>query len=144
MKALAHVQRRDDMLSELLRRFMQPMTILEAGPVADIPIDIEESGKEYTVRAEVPGVGKGDLRIEIDGNRVSIAVEARKDAETTESGKPSGCVLVRETDRGSVSRAFSLASDIDDERASAKPQDGVLVLTRPKREGARNRRVRIQ
>ena len=45
---------------------------------------------------------------------------------------------------GTVSRGFTLASDVDDKTAVAKLEDGVLRLTLPKREGSGSRTLKIQ
>lgn len=139
MNALTRFERLDDLFPEVFRRFMQP-TLLNAEPLAEIRVDIDERDKDYVVRAEIPGVKKDDIRVEIDGNRVSIAAEVKKEQE----GKNDGRVLVRETYRGAVSRSFTLAHDIDEASSTAKLEDGVLKLTLPKREGERHRLVAIQ
>lgn len=137
MTALTHP---DTMFPEFFRRFMQPMALRDE-PLTEIRIDVDEADKAYTVRAEIPGAKKDDIRVEIDGNRVSISAEVRKDREEKND---KGRTLVRETYRGSASRSFSLAHDIDEAAAVAKLEDGVLTLTLPKRAGARSRQVAIQ
>jgi HSP20 family protein len=139
MNALTRFDRLDDWLTDF-RRFMQPWPRL-GEPMGEIRVDIDESDKAYTVSAELPGVKKEDLRVEIDGNLVSISGEVKKDVEEKDKG---GRTLVRETYRGSVSRSFSLAHDIDRELVTAKLEDGVLKLTLPKREGKAGRRIAIQ
>jgi HSP20 family protein len=143
MNALTRLERLDDMFPELFRRFMQPMSFAGTEPLGEIRIDIDENDKSYTVKAEVPGAKKDDIRVEVDGNRVSIAAEVRKDREEKEPGDK-GRVLVRETYRGSVSRSFTLAQDIDETGVAAKLEDGVLKLTLPKRAGSRNRQIAIE
>jgi HSP20 family protein len=145
MNALTRFERLDDMFPEFFRRFMQPLQPLSFSgePLGEIRVDIHENDKAYSLSAEIPGAKKDDIRIEIDGNRVSISAEVRKDREEKEPGEK-GRVLVRETYRGSASRSFSLAQDIDESGVVAKLEDGVLKLTLPKREGSRNRRIAIQ
>jgi len=142
MNALTRFERFDDMFPELFRRFMQPMA-LNVEPMGEIRLDIDENDKSYTVRAELPGVKKEDLRVEVDGNRVSISAEVRKDYEQKDKAG-TGRTLVRETYRGSASRSFTLAHDVDESGVVAKLEDGMLTLTLPKREGTRSRRVAIQ
>jgi HSP20 family protein len=142
MNALTRFERFDDLFPELFRRFMQPVSI-DGKPLGDIRIDIDEDDKSYSVRAEVPGVKKEDLRVEVDGNRVSIAAELRKDHEEKEKGDK-GRTIMRETYRGNASRSFTLAQDVDEGNVTARLEDGVLKLTLPKREGSRNRRVDVQ
>jgi HSP20 family protein len=143
MNALTRFERFDDMFPELFRRFMGPMT-MNVEPMGEIRLDIDETEKDYVVRAEVPGAKKDDIRVEVDGNRVSISAEVRKDYEEREKGDKNGRVLVRETYRGAVSRSFTLAHDIEEAGVTAKLEDGVLALTLPKRAGSRNRLVSIQ
>ena len=138
MNALTRLERIDDMFPEFFRRFMQPMT-LNVEPLSEIRIDVDEREKEYLVRAEIPGARKDDIRVEIDGNRVSISAEVKKDYEEKKKGEKEGRVLLRETYRGAVSRSFTLAHDIDETSTSAKLEDGVLKLTLPKRQGERHR-----
>ena len=75
----------------------------------------------------------------VDGSYVSISAEIHKDEE-----KKHGRSIVRETYHGSVSRGFSLASEVDDKNAVARLEDGVLRLTLPKREGASQKVLKIQ
>lgn len=144
MSALTRLDRIEDMFPEMLRRFLQPVTTsLNVEPMGDIRVDIEEEEKAYKVSAELPGVKKEDLSVEIDGNRVVISAEVRKEREEKEKGEK-GRTIMRETYHGSAMRSFSLAHDIDEGQVTAKLEDGILHLTLPKREGARNRRVTIQ
>jgi HSP20 family protein len=107
---------------------------------ADIRIDVTENDKDYSVRAEIPGAKKEDIRVSVDGNFVSIAAEVRKEKEEKSGGR----VLVRETYYGSASRGFSLAHEIDAQKVVAKLEDGVLKLTLPKREGSASRSITVQ
>jgi HSP20 family protein len=116
------------------------MQLGEDNPLpSDIRVDISENDKEYLVSAEMPGAKKDDIRVSIDGNYVSISAEIKKEQEERH-----GRSLVRETYHGTVSRGFTLASEVDDKAAVAKLDDGVLRLTLPKREGTSSRNLKIQ
>ncbi|MFZ3121546.1 MAG: Hsp20/alpha crystallin family protein, partial [Variovorax sp.] len=106
---------------------------------ADLRVAVSENDHEYLIRAEIPGATKEDIRVSIDGNYVSITAEIKKDQE-----EKHGRSLVKETYHGSVSRGFTLASDVDETSAVAKLEDGVLRLTLPKREGTTSRLLQIQ
>lgn len=140
MSALTRRDRFDDLFPDFFRRFARPLQLAEDVP-GEIKIDVTENDKDYEVRAEVPGAKKEDIRVTVDGNFVSIAAEARKEKEDKSKG---GRVIVRESYYGSVSRGFSLASEIDDKAVVAKLEDGVLKLTLPKREGTGARSIAIQ
>lgn len=75
MTALTPLSRFDDLLFEL--RCLLPALAqgFEVMGMDDIRLDIEEKEKSYAVCAELPGVEKEDLRINVDGNRVAIHAE---------------------------------------------------------------------
>jgi len=140
MNALTRLDRIDNLFPELFRRFARPMQLIDENTLpADIRVDISENDKEYLVSAEIPGAKKEDIRVSIDGNYVSISAEVKKEQE-----EKHGRSLVRETYRGTVSRGFALATDVDDKTAVAKLENGVLRLTLPKREGSGSRTLKIQ
>lgn len=93
-----------------------------------VRIDVQESGPDYIVHADLPGVRKEDIRVAIDGTQVSISAEIRQEDRKIEDGK----LLHRERYAGTVTRAFKLPQEIDQSSAKARYQDGVLVLTLPK------------
>jgi HSP20 family protein len=116
------------------------MQMLDDGVLsADIRVDITENDKEYLICAEIPGAKKDEVRVSIDGSYISISAEIKKEQE-----KKQGRSIVRETYHGSVSRSFSLASEVDDKNATAKLEDGVLRLTLPKRESGAHHVLKIQ
>jgi HSP20 family protein len=116
-----------------------PMWIdTETAPPA-IKIDVEEAADHFTVKADMPGVTKEDIRVEVDGNMVSIAAEVRRERKEEKEGK----VLRSERYMGSMTRAFTLPTDVDVEKAEAKYTEGVLMLTLPKHKGAATHRLAI-
>jgi HSP20 family protein len=102
-------------------------------------LDVSEDKENYTVKAEAPGVKKEDIRVSIDGNRVSISAELKKEEETKE-GKN---VVRSERYYGRTARSFTLGHDIDEARAQAKYVDGVLELTLPKKAGTATKELKI-
>jgi HSP20 family protein len=141
MSALTRYESIDDFFPEFFRRLARPMDI-EASLPADIRLDVGENDKEYLISAEVPGAKKDDIRVEIDGNIVTISTQMRKDVENKSADGTR--TLVRETYRGQSSRTISLAQDVDDKAVVAKLADGVLRLTLPKRAGTASRLIPIQ
>lgn len=107
---------------------MKPMMRdLEAEPL--IKMDVTESEQAYTVKAEVPGVKKEDIKVAIEGNQVSINVEVKKEKEE----KKGESVVHSERYVGQQYRSFTLPVEIDDAKAEARYQDGVLELALPKK-----------
>ncbi len=102
---------------------------LAAERAPQIRVDVTESDGQYLVKAEVPGVRKEDLDVNINDNQVSISAEVKKEAETKEAGR----TLRSERRYGWIRRSIWLDSPVDQSKASARYHDGLLELTLPKR-----------
>ncbi len=107
---------------------------------AQIKIDVRETGDQYTVQAEVPGVAKEDIHVTIDGPVVTLRAEVKQHDSQGDGEK----VLRSERYYGSVARSFQLAADIDSDRAKAKYDNGVLTLTLPKKISQPGQRLAIE
>lgn len=105
-----------------------------------IRIDVKENDKTYTVRAEIPGANKDDIKVQVDGNRVSISAETKKEKEEKEGDR----VIYRECYQGSSYRSFTLHSAVDEAKTEAKYKDGILELTLPKVNGSGVRKIAIK
>lgn len=130
-----------DSFESMFRRFMAPMRMDLEGPVMDMRVDVTEVDGLYKVRADLPGVKKDDINVRIDGNIVQIDAEVKEQKETKESG---GKVLRSERYHGAISRAFSVAQDVDDTKVSARFEDGVLTLELPKKATVASKKIAIQ
>jgi len=129
-----------DSFENTLRRFFPAMN-LDAEPAAlKMRLDVTENDQGYQVKADIPGVKKEDISVRIDGNVVQIDAESKSEKESRGDGDK---VLRSERCYGSISRTFSLASDIDEAKVDAKYADGVLTLMLPKRASAEARKIQI-
>ena len=127
-----------DVFPELFRGFLaQPRTSVTQS--AEIRVDVRETATEYTVQAEMPGVIRDDIQVQIDGNRVSISADVKRDAGPAEGER----VLRSERHYGSLARSFALAVEIDDATASVRFENGVLTLTLPKKTASGARKLTI-
>ncbi len=113
---------------DMFRQMFRPVRWEFEGLPKDIRIDVQEGEKAYTVKADLPGVRKDDIRVEIDGNVVTISAEARQEKEVKE-----GKLIRSERYQGALQRTFSLGHDVDESAAEAKLVDGTLELTLPKK-----------
>jgi len=104
-----------------------------------IKLDVKSSDGAYTVAAEIPGVKKEDIKVDIDGNRVTISAEVKKESEEKKGEE----VIRSERYYGALSRTFTLDAEVDDVKAEAKHADGVLKLTLPKKVAASKKRVSV-
>ena len=105
-----------------------------------IKMDVKEQGDNYLVHAELPGVKKEDIHVVVDGNQVSISAEIKQEKEIKEGER----ILRSERYFGKVSRSFQLGQEIDDTKAAAKFNEGVLELTLPKRAASPNKRLTVE
>lgn len=111
---------------------------MEAAP--QIKINLTENDKSYSVRAELPGVKKEDIKVNVDGNRVSIGAEVKQEKEEKKGDK----TICRECYQGAIYRSFSLESKVDESKAQAKFDNGVLELTLPKKNGNGAKQLQIK
>ncbi len=122
---------------DFFNRFPLSSTLSARMDEPRINIDVTETDQAYSVKAEVPGARKEDVKVSIDGNVVSIRVEkSREDVE-----KDGEAVLRRERYHGVQMRRFSLGHEIDAAKASARCADGVLELSLPKKTGEQGARL---
>ena len=131
----------NDSFDAAMRRFFAPTVFENEPPALKMRVDVTENDKAYTVKADIPGVKKEDINIRIDGNVVQIDAEAKSEKQTKGEGDK---VLRSERYYGTISRTFSLASDVDESAVQAKYADGVLTLELPKRAAPASRKIAIQ
>lgn len=124
-------------IEDLLRGFHRPALLREEVPA--IRLDIDENGDAYTVSAEIPGVKKDDIKVDVDGNRVSISAERKRETEDKQ-----GSTVRNERYWGYQTRAFTLQSPVDGGKAEAHYEHGVLKLVLPKKAGTSGHRVAIR
>ena len=105
-----------------------------------IKVDVKEDGENFVVHAELAGVAREDIHVSIDGDVLSLSAEIKQHDQKSEDEK----ILRSERYYGSVSRSFRLPGAVDDTRAVAKYDNGVLTLTLPKKPQAQGgRKLRI-
>lgn len=103
-------------------------------------IDVAERNGAYEVRAELPGVKKEDIAIDIDGASVSISAKLSSQTERKEGER----VLYSERSHESYARAFELPQAVDAQSAEAKFENGVLTLTLPKKDAPKSTRLSVR
>ena len=129
----------DDQFDNLVRNIFRPVAVTTRDVVAPIRMDVSEKENAYIVHADMPGLKKEDIKIEIDGNEVSISAETKNDKDVKDGDR----VLRSERYYGKVSRSFLLAQEVDEAAASAKYENGVLELALPKKAVAKAKLVSV-
>ena len=103
-------------------------------------LDVRETEKTFEIQADLPGVRKEDIKVSIDGPRVTIEGECQQANEQREGEQ----VMYSERSTRRYQRSFSLPSEVDDASSEARFEDGVLKLSLPKKMGGSARRLTIQ
>ena len=123
----------DRLFDESFERMLAPL----AGPADEgtrsPALDVSESDTAYTVKLDLPGVAREDVKVAIDGRRVTVEAETKREQEKKEGDR----VVYRERAVSSYARSFTLPSDVSQGDAAARLDNGVLTLTLPKA-GPRN------
>jgi HSP20 family protein len=97
-----------------------------SGGFSTFKADIIEHGNEYVIEAEMPGLGKEDLKIDLQDDIMTISAE-KKDEKNEEKGS----YIRRERHYGSYSRSFRV-DNIKQDSINAKFENGILKITLPK------------
>ncbi len=130
------------LIDELFREvspgyFIKP---LHGDPLpSQIKVDVKENPSEFVVHAEIPGAGKENIHVNIEGNVVSIRAQINQ-VDTENSDEK---LLRSERYYGEVTRSFQLSSDIDDAASKARYDNGVLTLNLPKKQKQSGQRLTI-
>lgn len=123
---------------DLFRNFGLGQVWNPPGFVYDMRVDVTEDDDAYHINAEIPGVHKDDIEVSVEGNRVAINAETKREKE-----KKNEKELIVERSWGRAYRAFALPSDIDGNRTEARYDKGVLTLTLPKQVNGSARRITV-
>lgn len=91
-------------------------------------LDVKESDSLYTVLAELPGVRKEDIHLDIQGRVVTIRAEVRQHDSQEQEER----LLRSERYYGSVARSFELPMDVTLDGVNARFDNGLLTLSLPK------------
>lgn len=102
-------------------------------------VDVTETDREVTVRAEVPGLDPDDLDISVIGQVLTISGEKKESSE-----KKGEDYYHSERRFGSFRRSVSLPASVDSEKVSAKHKNGVVTIVLPKVESERPKRIPVK
>ena len=117
-------------MDDLLRGFFVQPVEFDQAAAQNIKIDIHEKPDQYVIHAEVPGVKKENIDVAVEGGVVSISAETKHSEEKKDDDNKT---LHRERFYGKMQRTLQLPHDIDESKAEAHYEDGVLILTLPKK-----------
>lgn len=130
----------NDAFESMFKRFLTPAWFDVDNNSLEMRVDVAEKNGNYLVYADLPGVKKEDINVQIDGNVVQIDAEVKRDNESKDEA---GKILRSERYCGAVSRTFTVAQDVDDTKAKATYENGVLTLELPKKSTSSSKQLLI-
>jgi HSP20 family protein len=128
----------DDLLNDFNRRFresiwapweLEPMEPYMAEfPVREAFADLEDAGKKFVVRAEVPGISKDKIDVNVTKNDIEISAETGTEKEEKKKG-----YVFRERGHSSFYRRIVFPEEVVPQKAESTMKDGVLEVDVPKK-----------
>ena len=102
-------------------------------------MDLVETDEHFVLKADLPGLGEGDVSIEVEDNVLTVSGERKAEHEDKREG-----YMRVERSYGAFRRSLTLPEGIDPEAVTASFDNGVLEVRIPKPEERKPRRVAIQ
>lgn len=115
-----------EQMAREMSRFMPWTEENDANPLG-IPVDVYETEDEVVVKAEVPGIKKEDLEINLQDNILTIRGQTTQEEEVREEG-----YYRKELRTGSFYRAIQLPSEVKQDAITATCDNGVCTVKAPK------------
>ncbi|MBU5294367.1 Hsp20/alpha crystallin family protein [Anaerosalibacter bizertensis] len=130
----------DQMFNSMVEEFFNGVDFPSFVPMDNesIRVDIKENDEEYILEAEIPGVDKKDIKLELKDDLLTISVE--RDEEIKEEKEN---YIRREIKRGRFQRGFYV-DNIKEDEIKAKFKDGILYITLPKDESEKSKGNQIK
>ena len=102
-------------------------------------IDVKDKRNEVVIRAELPGISEEELDIEICDGVMTISGEKQEEKEEEKEG-----YYYKESHSGSFSRSFNLPAEVDEDKAEAEMDRGVLTIVLPKIKAKKAKKVSVK
>ncbi len=102
-------------------------------------VDVVENKESFTVRAELPGMKKDEVKLKLENNVLTLSGEKRYDEKRDEDN-----FHLRETRYGKFERSFRLTDNIDRNSINADYKDGVLIISLPKTKESQSKEIAIK
>lgn len=102
-------------------------------------MDVEETKDEVLVRAELPGLKKEEIRLQVHGDALVLSGERKQESERNDRR-----LHIVEREYGQFQRVIQLPAEVDGAQAKAQYEAGVLTIRLPKREEAKPKEISIE
>lgn len=101
-------------------------------PTGSFPVKVKETAKEYEIRAELPGIKKEQIQLNVLGNTISIFVKNHEEIIEEDANNK---VIRKEHSISHFSRTIPLPQQINERLVKASYQNGLLQIVVPKQKG---------
>jgi len=128
----------NELMPSRIFRELMPSVMKEQGVMMPA-FDIAESDDRFVVKADLPGIDSKSLDISVAGNMLTISGEKKEEREEKNER-----YYTIERQFGSFSRSFMLPSDVKEDGIEAVYKDGVLRVTIPKSERAKQKKINVK
>ncbi len=122
----------------LMRRYRKRFTPSFETDFRSPVLDIQDLGDRYSVQAEMPGLDKDDIELEITDDKLTI--KAEKEQETKEEGED---YIRRERGYRSFYRELPLSDEVISEETKASYENGILDISIPKKEKEKKEGIKV-
>lgn len=112
-----------------------PSSLTDWNPI----VDIYENDDQIIVKADLPGVEKKDIHVDVKNDVLTIRGERSSESESKKQN-----YYRRERTLGKFERSLTLPSEVDTEKINASYKDGVLKIEIPKPEGQKPKQITVQ
>lgn len=116
----------------------RPLKLGNGGALWAPAIDIVDEKDQIKVKADLPGMKKEDIEINLENDVLTLKGEKKEEKETKEKD-----FIRSERYYGAFHRAFTLPASVDASKVNASYKDGVLEITLPKKEGAKPKQIKV-
>lgn len=125
----------DDFLKDFDRNLWASSGLRSEASMFNPHIDIEEKDGVYHVTADLPGVKKDEIKLDLQDKVFTLSGERTREIKGENK-------LIERT-WGRFSRSFSLPADIDEDKVEARFEDGVLHVSLPQKESKKAKTIKI-
>lgn len=102
-------------------------------------VDIYETNDSFVVSADLPGLNKDEIQIDLKDNILTLKGEKKFEEKVSKDN-----YIRVERAYGSFVRSFTLPQNVDPEKIKAKYKEGVLEITIPKKEEAKPKQIKVE
>ena len=125
----------EDWVSPALRSWTPTISSSDTG---SFPVDVQETDKEYVIKADLPGITKDNVTLSLDNSVLTIEVKEAREEERKENS-----YIMKERFSSFTSRSLNLPFATTEAKVNAALRDGVLTISVPKSMEKQTRKIAI-